>query len=263
MRPERAVAASMSCPSPDPSLPWVQADFLMNSLPLCAVYSLMEWGSRPRRLDAFSPMVGGLPVKQQVFTRLSHEIHKTRTFGPEIAASKKKSRQRPATSCPPCPTWSSPRALPRKSKSSSEKPPPFLLIFLLPPRSARQVQLRRTSREDAAESVNVTTLGRCTRSSSSTAFRVDLGFARARRSASSTRISTCWPARRGGNMFFNERAAVVQRARSQPKGGRGCSLHGMKELLARLYPDLFSTPAELEMWGLVRVLICRVVMSAC
>ena len=124
--------------------------------------------------------------------------------------------------------------------------PSFLLIFCFRRAARGRCSFCRTSREDAAETVNVTTLGRCTRSSSSTAFRVDLGFARARRSASSTRISTCWPARRGGNMFFLARAAVAQRARSQPKGGRGCSLHGMKGLLAWVCPDLFSTPDELD-----------------
>ena len=119
------------------------------------------------------------------------------------------------------------------------KHPLFLLIFALRRAPRGSCELLKNATIVDPEPMNVITTRSFAPPRSTSLFRVDLGSAWARKRPSATRFSTCWPARCGVVLLFLARAAVAQRARSQPTGGRGCSFQAMKEGIGWAYPVFF------------------------
>ena len=117
--------------------------------------------------------------------------------------------------------------------------PLFLLIFPCAALPRGSCELLKNAMIVDPEPMNVITTRSFAPPRSTSLFRADLGSAWARKRPSATRFSTCWPARCGVNMLFLVRAAVAQRARSQPTAGRGCSFQAMKEVLGWVLPVFF------------------------
>ena len=175
------------------------------------------------------------------FTRPPKGIHKTATFGREFDTKESINRTKdPTTASVRDARIGLVRERYREKVSTRMRNHPLFLLFFALRRAPRgSCELLKNATIVDPEPMNVITTRSFAPPRSTSLFRVDLGSAWARKRPSATRFSTCWPARCGVVMLFLVRAAVAQRARSQPTAGRGCSFQAMKEVLGWVLPVFF------------------------